>query len=889
MDRSFARPFLATAHYPLDWNAPARAGFVPFPHNALEEPIIARFAAAAARFPRRIAIDDGVTALSYAETMTRVRGLAARISAVTEPGAAVGGLLAESADFPLALLACLASGRLFLPLDLHYPRAWRDGMIADAGLAALILRPGGEEDTLIPAGVTALAIDGPDAPGDYIFTPARADDPALVIFTSGSSGKPKGIVNSQRALLRRIEQHVNGCHFDHQDGFMPLSSGCTIAGIRERLTALTTGAALYPMDVQRAGARAILERLEATRTTAVYAVPALLRTLAGLSERAPESLRVVRAGGDAVLWSDVDLLRRWLPQGCAIQLGYSSSEAPILQWIVGEEFPRDGLRVPIGYPLSDGELGIVDEDGNPATPGEIGELIVTSPYVALGHWRHGQIDRTPFPPAANNPHCRVLATGDLVRLRDDGLLDIIGRKDRQIKINGIRVEPGEAEAAIRIDPRVADAAILPRRLGRQVSLIGYIVPKAQSAANLEAEVKARLKASLPPHLQPRALYTVDGIPRLPSGKLDIKGLERLDAEQQAREAGLVQSAGEIAAPQGEAEKKIAAIWQRLLGRDAIGRDCEFFDAGGDSLLTLDLMFALEGEFGRTLPLTAIFEAPTIAALAALIESGAETAFSPLVKMKDGAGAPLFIVHGVGGTVMELRPLARALDYAGPVFAIQSRGLDGKEAPSANIGAQAQDYLTAIAAAHGHVEVHLAGYSAGGLIALEMAQRLAAAGRPALSLTLIDTQTHARHWPLAVWADFLIRRARLHLPRLYAARPAERWRLLGQMSKGLLRRLSRRFVRTLPQPAAGPAPDALRAVYAANMVAIRDFAPPRFAGAVTLIAAGQAHPDIANTAAIWDGQLPGLRIRTAAGDHFSMLRAGNVSGLAGALAAALSAR
>ncbi|MDE3117305.1 MAG: AMP-binding protein, partial [Pseudomonadota bacterium] len=246
MDQQLARPWLQRANYPLDWKGTLARPFTPFAFEKLERPIIDLFLEHACATPDKIAIDDGVTALSFAKAAQAVRALAAQIAATTRPGEAVGAAVPASADFPLAMLACLATGRIFVALDLHYPQAWLSAVMANAGLAAVIGRFDGDAAALVPEGVARIDLNTlpGDAP-DVAFTPAGPDDPAYVIFTSGSTGSPKGIVNSQRAMLRRVEQHVNAGHLNAADRFMPLSSGCTIAGLRERLSALTLGATLY--------------------------------------------------------------------------------------------------------------------------------------------------------------------------------------------------------------------------------------------------------------------------------------------------------------------------------------------------------------------------------------------------------------------------------------------------------------------------------------------------------------------------------------------------------------------------------------------------------------------------------------------------------------------
>ncbi|MBV9905202.1 MAG: non-ribosomal peptide synthetase, partial [Alphaproteobacteria bacterium] len=593
----FTAPWLDRSNYPLDWNGPVDRAFVPFADDALERPIAEHFAATARAHPERIAVDDGETRLTYGQMLTAVTAMAAWIAAATEAGELVGILLPSSCEFSVAMLACLSAGRLFVPLDLHYPRGWLEGVIRDSGIAAVIGRfADPEANGLLPANVRKLDLGDPPL-AIAVAAPVGVDEPALVLFTSGSTGKPKGIVNSQRALMQRVAQYTGAAHIDASDRFLPLSSECTIAGLRERLTALMTGATLHLMDVQRAGARQVLTRLHDSGITMIYAVPALLRSLMQLDGGgAPRSLRNVRVGGDAVLWSDVEELRRWLQPDCTVELGYSSTEAPIMQWFVPRDFPQDGTRVPLGYPLPGNGLAIVDDAGNAVAPGELGELVVRSLHVALGRWSDGRVEASDFPADPNDPSCRILRTGDLVRLRADGLIDLAGRKDRMVKIRGVRVEPGELEAALRRQAGVRDAAVFPRRVGQNWWLIAYVVGQVEPLS-----LKASLRTLLPPALQPQRIHVVEAIPRLASAKLDTKGLEALDEVWQRREVESVPVASAADAPQGATETLIAELWAKVLERPTVGRNADFFDLGGDSLSTLKLMFAIEEALGVELP------------------------------------------------------------------------------------------------------------------------------------------------------------------------------------------------------------------------------------------------------------------------------------------------
>ncbi len=235
MHQYFASPWLKPSDRALDWHGPVARAFVPFPHADLERPIAALFEAVAREHAERAALDDGHVRLTYRQTPNTVCHMAARVAAETKPGELVGILLAPSVDFPIAMLACLAAGRPFVPLDLHYPARWIADVTEDARMAAIIGRFDNPETDAATPQATSVEIEM-DVDTREIdaspFTTAGPDELALVLYTSGSTGKPKGIVNSQRNLLRRVEQYINAAHISADDRFMPLSSDCTIAGLR---------------------------------------------------------------------------------------------------------------------------------------------------------------------------------------------------------------------------------------------------------------------------------------------------------------------------------------------------------------------------------------------------------------------------------------------------------------------------------------------------------------------------------------------------------------------------------------------------------------------------------------------------------------------------------
>ena len=475
--------WLEDGKHPLDWNGPAGRIFTRFRDEDLDRPIIDHFERVARRHRNRIAVTDSDTSLSFEELWDGLSGLAETIATETKPGDLIGILLPTCSMFPLAILACLAAGRPFVALDPHYPGNWLGQVLEDARPALII----GREDVLrgVDTGVpTARVIHLTRLPQaarkGWRPTELGMDQPACVVFTSGSTGRPKGIVNSQRNLLQRVAQSINAAHVNAEDRFLTLASLSTIVGVRDTITALLAGASVHLLDPQRAGAREILNVIRAEAITILFAFPALLRSVIAYGgEQAGDALRLVRIGGDTTLWSDIDLLRAWLGPEPAIQLIYAATEAPMMQWFVDDSCRADDARIPIGYPLPGNRLALIDEYGRNTPPGEVGELVVASPYVALGLWVDGRC--VPGSIESNGaPSCRLFRTGDLVRQRPDGLLERIGRKDRQVKIRGARVDLDGVEAVLRQHPLVRDVAALARPAIKtssadgEVSLVAYV-------------------------------------------------------------------------------------------------------------------------------------------------------------------------------------------------------------------------------------------------------------------------------------------------------------------------------------------------------------------------------------------------------------------------------
>jgi non-ribosomal peptide synthetase component F/thioesterase domain-containing protein/acyl carrier protein len=900
--------WLEDSKHPLDWNGPADRIFTKFRDEDLDRPIIDHFERVARRHRNRIAVSDSDTSLSFEELWDGLSGLAETIAAETKPGDLIGILLPTCSMFPLAMLACLAAGRPFVALDPNYPGKWLSQVLEDARPALII----GRQDVLraVDIGATRV-IHLPRLPraARKGWRPIElgVDQPACVVFTSGSTGRPKGIVNSQRNLLQRVAQSINSAHVNAEDRFLTLASLSTIVGVRDSITALLAGASVHLLDPQREGGREILNVIRAESITILFAFPALLRSLIAYGgEQAGDTLRLVRIGGDTTLWSDIDLLHGWLEPGAAIQLIYAATEAPMMQWFVDNSCRSGDARIPIGYPLPGNRLALIDEYGRTTPQGEVGELVVASSYVALGLWVDGRCASGPIESNGAHP-CRLFRTGDLVRQRPDGLLERIGRKDRQVKIRGDRVDLDGVEAILRQHPLVRDVAALarPANLSNahsgherpvrfktnsadgEVNLVAYVSLRDEAPARTLDDAKEtldelkELMRSAPPSMRPGRLYLTHEIPRLPNFKPDLRALKALDSVALQNERAKVAASAETGPAGGDCiALTVARVWEEVLQMPVGGPEDDFFDVGGDSLKAIKFILGLERALGLELSLTLITEAPKFARLCEALKEHRTTRYVPLVTLKPGDGSPpVFIIHGLGGNVAGLFPIARRMTYPGAVIGIQARGLAGGEPPHATVEAMAAEYLKEVKARQPDGPYNLCGYSFGGLVAFEMARRLRESGDEVALVGLFDTLMSPLRWPFRSWLSIVSRRVGQFTAGVIGAPvptwPAAVWKMGCRACATL-----RGFLKS--------APVRVLKVQASALIASARYRPGFYPGELTLFTPEEREPGLPSPQAIWRTHAAALSIVETAGDHWTMFSAPNAESVAASLKHCLTA-
>jgi amino acid adenylation domain-containing protein len=854
---------------PFDWNGATTRSFRRFRDGNLDRPIIEHFNRVARRHRNHIAIREPKTALTFGELWDAMSGLAETLAADTERGDLVAILLPACSMFPVAMLACLAAGRPFVVLDPRHPPDWLDGVLREARPKLILTLEDGPER--VAAGMPAVRVihlttlPGPARKG---WRPATmsVDEAACVLFTSGSTGRPKSIVNSQRNLLQRVAQSINAAHIDARDRLLTLAAPGTIVGVRDVMTALLAGASIHLLDPHGVGAREILDAIRENSITILFAFPALLRSVvAARDSRADAALRLVRVGGDTTVWGDVERLRAWLSPDAAIQVVYAATEAPMMQWFVDETCRSEDSRVPIGYPLPGNRLALVDESGRTTSPGEIGELIVASPYVSLGQWIDGRLADESVETAGRRGW-RIFRTGDLVRQRPDGLLERVGRKDRQVKIRGSRVDLDGVEAMLRGHAFVRDVAVMarPSSADGELTLVAYVSARDGAPSALIDELKALMRSAAS-SMRPARFYREPSIPRLPNSKLNIRALAALDEAHVQRERGSSTEGVTSPAIDGDdpVAHTVARLWHNVLLAPVRSAGDDFFDSGGDSLKAIAFVLELERALGIEISLTLINEAPRFDQLCQALRERRAPSSTPLVTLKSGDRLPpVFFIHGVGGNLVEILPAARRVAYAGEVIGIRARGVVRGEKPHTRIEAMAADYLREIKKRQPNGPYHLCGYSSGGLAAFEIARRLSESGDEVGLLGLFDTTMSPVRWPLRTWIAIGAGR----MARLAAALRASSIRTWPATLRRSVEHLRAWRLSISAAPLTG-----IR-VAASALVASARYHPGFYRGELTLFSPAGRDPGLPSLESVWRRHARTVVVVEMPGTHLTMLSA-----------------
>jgi amino acid adenylation domain-containing protein len=590
--------------------------FTPFEAAALDQPIPHRFEQQVRRHPGRLAVADGRAALTYEALNRRANAIAhallARRGAAPEP---VALLLDNEAPMVAAMLGVLKAGKSFAPLDPTYPKARTAYLLRDLR-AGMLLTQSRYQGLARELGDEALPVLDLDHLGNPFseqnpalpFTP---DLPAYILYTSGSTGEPKGVVQNHRGLLHDAMNWTNGVHVCPEDRLL-LPTAYTQLGVQLFGAALFNGASLHPFEVRTAGMEALAgwlnqQRITLFRTTATYFrhfVQALVGPVAF------PHLRLIRLGGEPVYRRDWALYRQHFPDTCLFCNALATTETgTITLYLLDRQTPVEGLRVPVGYPVPGLSVHLLDEAGQPVAPGAVGRIVVEGEHHALGYWHRPTQTDAHFHPGTGN--ARRYDTGDLGCLHADGALEHLGREDFQLKLRGYRVEPAEVELALLGLDNVREAVVHTwTDAAGEVRLAAYLVPFARPAPTPDA-LRQALADVLPAPMVPAAFVVLDALPQTPNGKVDRRALPAPGRLRPALKTA-------YAAPRTPVEARLAEIWAGVLELEQVGVDDAFLDLGGNSLLAVQVLARVLHTFGVELPARLLFEQPTVATMATVI-------------------------------------------------------------------------------------------------------------------------------------------------------------------------------------------------------------------------------------------------------------------------------
>ena len=596
--------------------------FVEFASAQIEESIPRLFEQQVLKHSHKLAVRTEQREFTYAELNDKANAIAAAVleeRGETSEGIAL--LLEHDAAAIAAIVGVLKAGKICVPLDAGHPRTRLDQILSDSG-AALILS---SQRNLLRAreiagsDQTVMSVDalGPGLGTDNPNLSISPDQLAYIIYTSGSTGPPKGVTHSHRNILNTVRNHTNWFHICAEDRVGLLFSLGAMGAPRDTFGALLNGAALFPFDVKRHTMTQLAKWLMNEQITTFRSVTTVFRHFASaLTEHESfPNLRLIHAGTEMVYKSDVELYRRYFPEGCVFTTGLGATElSPITSILVDHGNGTDQGIVSGGYPVDGVEVKLLGDDGNEVGSNEVGEIVVRSRYLSTGYWRRPEMTNAAFATDPDEPDVRLYRTGDLGRLLPDGRLVLLGRKDAQVKIRGHRVELAEVEAALLEVDGVAEAVVAARADGSgDQRLVAYFVPSSQPAPTVSS-LRRALSDRMPNYMLPSVFMALDTLPLTPNGKVDRLALPEPDPTRPA----LAQPYQVARTP---AEVALAEIWADVLHIDRVGAHDDFLELGGHSLAASQIISRAITAFGFELSVQELFGAPTVADMALVVIQG----------------------------------------------------------------------------------------------------------------------------------------------------------------------------------------------------------------------------------------------------------------------------
>jgi len=695
--------------------------------------VVDRFRKSARVYAECIAVSDGKRRLTYEEldrlSDTVSAGLSGRVAA--RP---VLLLLDHSPEMIVSILAVLKAGGIYVGVTPAHVSGERLARLVDALHPTTVMARGENLRHTLAAAPDVSIVDFDEMktsaapPADYRPQPSSPSAPAVIFHTSGSTGTPKGVVRSHRAIAHRVDVFTDECGLCADDRIALLSHCGFAASEGDLFGALLNGAAVCLYDLTRGGVEGLSDWLNGQSVTVLHPPVFVMRRFLAQQDSGTcfGSVRILALAGEAVTAADVRAAFAVLPQGARVLYRYSSSEAGLVARRFFTQPPADdGGPLSVGEAAPDKRIRLLDDDGNEAAAGAIGEIEVTSRFLADGYWGDPTLTRRAFTAVGNGLVC--YRTGDLGRWHGAGGLELVGRRDAVAKIQGQQVNLREIEAALIRVPGINAAVVLSRENEtRESELIAFLRGEAVDAGRARAQLAARLD----PWAVPKRYFSVTEWPTTATGKLDRAALlSRVPV------GGALLSAAE----QTNADAWMRTCWSQLLGHADFGADDSFFLVGGDSLLAARLSHEIGLRFGVRLDLRSFARHATLNELVEQIETAQPIADPRIVAIGDpSADRVLFFVPGGAGALAQVEYVYRPLlEELGPDLRIVALLPQARRRGSA--GEIADDLLRITRSVQPHGPYTIIGECLGGIVAFEMACRLQRAGESVERLILMDSR------------------------------------------------------------------------------------------------------------------------------------------------------
>ena len=589
--------------------------FLNFAKEDIEQSIPDRFEQQVAKYPERIAVKTKSSMLSYRELNEAANRLAWSI--LDRPGRTeepIALLFDNGASFVTASIAAMKAGAIQVSLESTFPKARLRSMLDQSQACVLVTD---EANLPLARELTSLPVTNVDRLSESLATtnprlPLVPDANVAIGYTSGSTGQPKGIVWNHRGMLHAVMRHTNTFHICGMDRVVMFR-----AALRPSLYALLNGATYFPVNLRAFDPASLADWLMHEEITVYRAPVSAFRTFAGgLGKAVFHHLRLILLFGEPAYHTDVELFAKYFSNDAILGVSLGCNEFDDYAcFFLDKHTPLAAGAIPAGYPIADTEVLIVDERGRSLDINQTGEIVIRSPYNAVGYWRRPDLTEAAFSPDPDDGNECLYHTGDLGRREADGRLFHQGRKDSQIKIRGYGVEVSEVEAALLEIDGVREAVVVGREKSPgESALVGYLIWTGAEPPRI-SELRRQLAEKLPDYMVPSSFVFLYAFPLTATGKVDRRALPAPDGMRPAIDNAFV-------APRTVVEEEVAAIWAEVLGLDRVGAYDPFLDLGGDSLLATQVISRVFERWQRQIPLRVLFDAPTVAKMAEWIDSGA---------------------------------------------------------------------------------------------------------------------------------------------------------------------------------------------------------------------------------------------------------------------------